>query len=119
MHRGMYMAYISRFTSDGESKKWVPMSEVDHGYFEQCEHCIEICLSQRMKQKQICKFKVELIYSSMSNEPPFPPPISPLPYVSKRNATFSRFLCIYVCSILLFFRSRRQFTINNQQFENL
>ena len=65
MHRGMYMAYISRFTSGGESKKWVPISEVDHGYFGKCEHFKEICLSQRIKQKQICKFKVELIYSSM------------------------------------------------------
>lgn len=117
--RDVYSLYQS-FHERWRKQKMSPhVRRVDHGYFGQCEHCIDICLSRRIKQKKICKFKVELIYSSMSNEPPFPPPIPPLPYVSKRNATFSRFLCIYVCSILLFFRSRRQFTINNQQFETL
>lgn len=67
---------------------------VDHGYFGQCEHCIEICLSQRIKQKKICKVKVELIYSSMSNEPPFPPPIPPpLRFKTQRNLlAFSMYL---------------------------
>lgn len=91
------------------------MSEVDHGYFGQCEHCIEICLSQRMKQKQICKFKVELIYSSMSNEPPFPPPISP--FLTFQNATQpSRVFYVFTCAAYSCFsvvEDNLQLTINS------
>lgn len=86
---------------------------VDHGYFGQCEHCIEICLSQRIKQKKICKVKVELIYSSMSNEPPFPPPIPP----SLQNATQpSRVFYVFTCAAYSCFsvvEDNLQLTINS------
>lgn len=88
---------------------------VDHGYFGQCEHCIDICLSQRIKQKKICKFKVELIYSSMSNESPFPPPIPPS--LTFQNATQpSRVFYVFTCAAYSCFsvvEDNLQLTINS------
>ena len=88
---------------------------VDHGYFGQCEHCIEICLSQRIKQKKICKVKVELIYSSMSNEPPFPPPFPPS--LTFQNATQpSRVFYVFTCAAYSCFsvvEDNLQLTINS------
>lgn len=88
---------------------------VDHGYFGQCEHCIDICLSRRIKQKKICKFKVELIYSSMSNESPFPPPIPPS--LTFQNATQpSRVFYVFTCAAYSCFsvvEDNLQLTINS------
>ena len=88
---------------------------VDHGYFGQREHCIEICLSQRIKQKKICKVKVELIYSSMSNEPPFPPPFPPS--LTFQNATQpSRVFYVFTCAAYSCFsvvEDNLQLTINS------
>ena len=91
------------------------MSEVDHGYFGQCEHCKEICLSQRIKKKQICKFKVVNIQLDVRLMSLLS--LLPSPSLAFQNATQpSRVFYVFTCAAYSCFsvvEDNLQLTINS------